>query len=69
MCKVRPKRFMIYTITTFTKDASCQVTCHPQQEWYYARLSNDKKRIVLARKNITLEIPEEDFKKNWKVIE
>jgi hypothetical protein len=68
MCKVRPKRFMIYTITTFIKDASCQVTCYPQQKWCATGFSKDNKRIMLVRKNIVLEIPKEDFEKNWMVV-
>ena len=68
MYEVRPKRKLVYAIMRITKNASCQITCNPQQKWCATGFSKDNKRIVLVRKNITLEIPKEDFEKNWMVI-
>ena len=62
--KARPKAAMIYTITVF--DAECWISCNFRQKW---DVDKDDRMVTLHYKNITLRIPIEEYKKNWKEVE
>jgi len=66
MSKAKTKRYLVYRITTFDNKAACIINVAPQQKWTYLIYGNT---AYLHRKGIGLNIPKEDFEKNWSVIE
>lgn len=67
MAKVRPIAFVMYRIAAFLGDAECYIYCYPQQKWDAE--NTDDGRVELSRKNVTFIIPNDDFNRNWKVVE
>lgn len=60
--KARPATTVIYNFA----DWKCVISCYPQQRWAMTDKGNT---VKLERKNITMELPKDDFEKYWKVIE
>lgn len=57
---VRPRVFIMYMYGTTFKS---WVSCYPQQKW---ECKVDNGKVNLRRKGISIEISEEELKKNWK---
>lgn len=64
--KAKPKKYVMYTIKSFSGEAECYIHCHPQQTWEINK--KDKNHTELSRKNLTIVIPTDDFEKQWKII-
>lgn len=64
--KARPKTFVTYTVSTFSGDAEVWIHCYPQQRWGYLE---NRGKVVLSWKNMSMVLPKEEVEKNWKVME
>lgn len=64
--KARPKTFVTYTVQTFNGDAEVWVHCWPQQKWDYLE---DRGKVILSRKNMSMSLQKEEIEKHWKVVE
>lgn len=63
--KARIKRYGMYTVTSFGREAIVDIHCFPQQEWVVK--INDEK-VTLSRLNIDFTIPLKDFEDHWLII-
>ena len=64
--KARPKEAATYTVQTFSGDAEVWINCFPQQIWDYLE---DRGKVILSRKNMSMSLPKEEIEKHWKVAE
>lgn len=72
MRKCRTTSYVSYWIRSFDGKGKIWIDVFPQQRWeYHTVFDRDGIMIAakLARKNITLEIPKEDFEKHWRFID
>lgn len=66
----RTKSFITYWINSFDGKGRVFIDVFPQQKWTFNReVSGAVTRMSLTRKNITIEIPKEDFEKHWRFID
>lgn len=63
MQKARRRIMALYKIAQ--QDVACYITVYPQQHWEYTK--NDS-LVILKRDNITLKIPEVEFRTRWIII-
>jgi len=63
---VRPKRYVLYTISTFLGDAKCYIDCFPQQRWD-CRIDGDM--ATISRKGVAITLPKEEIDKRWAVVD
>ena len=68
MRKCRTKTYVSYWISSFDGKGRIFIDVFPQQKWEYQSVF-DNLRVKLTRNNITLEIPKEDFDRNWIIVE
>ena len=66
--KVRPKRTLLYGVSSLDGGSDIYISCYPQQRWD-ARIFHHRDQVRLLRQNISLCIPLEDFEKNWITVE
>ena len=66
MITVRPKSYMMLSISNFTQEAKCCIYCYPQQKW---KCKLDDKSAKLEYKNLSVVIPRSDFEKYFKEVE
>lgn len=64
--KARPNEAATYTVQTFIGGAEVRISCFPQQIW---ECRERGRKVTVSRKNISLTITKEEFKKHWKVVE
>ena len=63
MKKARRRSMALYRIAD--QDAACYITVYPQQHWEYTK---DDSLVILKRDNVTIKIPEVEFRTRWIII-
>lgn len=66
--KVRPKRTLMYYISSFNGKGRVYLNCYPQQKWD-ALVFRDRREVRLNRQNVSMYIPIGDFEENWVTVE